>query len=111
MENKIFKYTPETGQEASWNLTAPLDLQSRYSHRNLKALGYTYKGQDLFSPLTVQSKIKSQLRVTTTSNILDACFEMAQKKWDYECWVTENIIHFGVVSPVTRWISDRENAL
>ena len=27
-------------------------------------------------------------------NILDACFEMA-KKWDCECWVTENIIHFG----------------
>ena len=27
-------------------------------------------------------------------NILDACFSMA-KKWDCECWITENIINFG----------------
>ena len=27
-------------------------------------------------------------------NIASACFSMA-KKWDCECWVTENIIHFG----------------
>ena len=46
-KNKIFKYTPETtGQEASWNLTAPLDVQAGIVLRNLKALGYTYKGQD-----------------------------------------------------------------
>ena len=52
-KNKIFKYTPEVaGQEASWNLTASLDVQAGIVLRNLKALGYKYKGQDLFSPLT-----------------------------------------------------------
>lgn len=93
-KNKIFKYTPETtGQEASWNLTAPLDVQVGIVLRNLKALGYTYKGQDFFSiDSTVENK--SQLMSYDNINILDACFEMA-KKWDCECWVTENIIHFG----------------
>ena len=43
-KNKIFKYTPEnTGQEASWNLTATLDVQASIVLRNLKVLGYTYK--------------------------------------------------------------------
>ena len=58
-KNKIFKYTPETaGQEASWNLTAPLDVQVGIVLRNLKALGYTYKGQDFVFPLTARLKIK-----------------------------------------------------
>lgn len=95
MENKIFKYTPETaGQEASWNLTAPLDVQAGIVLRNLKALGYTYKGQDFVFSIDSTVENKSQLMSYDNINILDACFEMA-KKWDCECWVTENIIHFG----------------
>lgn len=94
-ENKIFKYTPETtGQEASWNLTAPLDVQAGIVLRNLKALGYTYKGQDFVFSIDSTVENKSQLMSYDNINILDACFEMA-KKWDCECWVTENIIHFG----------------
>lgn len=94
-KNKIFKYTPETaGQEASWNLTAPLDVQAGIVLRNLKALGYTYKGQDFVFSIDSTVENKSQLMSYENINILDACFEMA-KKWDCECWITENIIHFG----------------
>ena len=94
-KNKIFKYTPETaGQEASWNLTAPLDVQAGIVLRNLKALGYTYKGQDFVFSIDSTVENKSQLMSYDNINILDACFSMA-KKWDCECWVTENIIHFG----------------
>ena len=94
-KNKIFKYTPETtGQEASWNLTAPLDVQAGIVLRNLKAFGYAYKGQDFVFSIDSTVENKSQLMSYDNINILDACFEMA-KKWDCECWVTENIIHFG----------------
>ena len=94
-KNKIFKYTPETaGQEASWNLTAPLDVQVGIVLRNLKALGYTYKGQDFVFSIDSTVENKSQLMSYENINILDACFSMA-KKWDCECWITENIIHFG----------------
>ena len=94
-KNKIFKYTPETaGQEASWNLTAPLDVQAGIVLRNLKALGYTYKGQDFVFSIDSTVENKSQLMSYENINILDACFSMA-KKWDCECWITENIIHFG----------------
>lgn len=94
-KNKVFKYTPETaGQEASWNLTATLDVQAGIVLRNLKALGYKYKGQDFVFSIDSTVENKSQLMSYDNINILDACFEMA-KKWDCECWVTENIIHFG----------------
>lgn len=94
-KNKIFKYTPETGgQEASWNLTASLDVQLGIVLRNLKALGYTYKGQDFVFSIDSSVENKSQSMIYDNINILDACFSMA-KKWDCECWVTENIIHFG----------------
>ena len=94
-KNKIFKYTPETaGQEASWNLTAPLDVQAGIVLRNLKALGYAYKGQDFVFSIDSTVENKALLMTYDNINILDACFEMA-KKWDCECWITENIIHFG----------------
>lgn len=94
-KNKIFKYTPEAaGQEASWNLTAPLDVQAGIVLRNLKALGYTYNGQDFDFSIDSTVENKAQLMSYDNINLLDACFEMS-KKWDCECWVTENIIHFG----------------
>lgn len=94
-KNKIFKYTPETvGQEASWNLTAPLDVHAGIVLRNLKALGYKYKGLDFDFSIDTAVKDRAQLMTYDNINILDACFEMV-KKWDCECWITENIIHFG----------------
>ena len=94
-KNKIFKFTPETaGQEASWNLTASLDVQAGIVLRNLKALGYTYKGKDFVFSIDSTVEDKALLMTYNNINILDACFSMA-KKWDCECWITENIIHFG----------------
>lgn len=94
-KNKIFKYTPEVaGQEASWNLTASLDVQAGIVLRNLKALGYAYKGQDFVFSIDSTVENKALLMTYDNINILDACFSMA-KKWDCECWVTENIINFG----------------
>lgn len=94
-KNKIFKYTPEVaGQEASWNLTASLDVQAGIVLRNLKALGYKYKGQDFVFSIDSTVENKALLMTYDNINILDACFSMA-KKWDCECWVTENIINFG----------------
>lgn len=94
-KNKIFKYTPEVaGQEASWNLTASLDVQASIVLRNLKALGYAYKGQDFVFSIDSTVENKALLMTYDNINILDACFSMA-KKWDCECWVTENIINFG----------------
>ena len=94
-KNKIFKFTPETaGQEASWNLTAPLDVQAGIVLRNLKVLGYTYKDKDFEFSIDSTVENKAQLMSYENINILDACFSMA-KKWNCECWVTDNIIHFG----------------
>ena len=94
-KNKIFKYTPETaGQEASWNLTAPLDVQAGIVLRNLKALGYTYKGKDFVFSIDSTVENKAQVMSYNSIDILNACLEIA-KKWDCECWITENIIHFG----------------
>ncbi len=94
-KNKIFKYTPEVaGQEAYWNLTASLDVQAGIVLRNLKALGYAYKGQDFVFSIDSTVENKALLMTYDNINILDACFSMA-KKWDCECWVTDNIINFG----------------
>ena len=94
-KNKIFKYTPETaGQEASWNLTATLDTHAGIILRNLKALGYNYKGTEYSFSIGSSVENKPQLMSYSNISILDALFEMA-KKWDCECWVSDSIIHFG----------------
>lgn len=95
--NKIFKYTPETpGQEASWSLTASLDVQLGVFLRNLKANGYTYNGVDY--EFSIDSTVENKALLMTYDNVslLDALFSMAdEEKWDCDCWVTENVIHFG----------------
>ena len=91
-KNKIFKYTPETaGQEASWNLTATLDTHAGIILRNLKALGYNYKGTEYSFSIDSSVENKPQLMSYSNISILDALFEMA-KKWDCECWVSDSII-------------------
>lgn len=94
-KNKLFKYMPETGgQEAAWNLTATLDVQLGIVLRNLKALGYTYNGQAY--TFAIDESVENKPRMMSYSNlsILDALFAMAQQ-WECECWVSDNIIHFG----------------
>ena len=96
-KNKIFKYTPEhAGHEASWSLTAPLDVQLGVFLRNLKALGYTYNGKEFEFSIDSTVENKAVAMRYDNMNLLDALFSMADKeKWDCDCWITDNIIHFG----------------
>lgn len=94
-KNKIFKYTPEAGgQEASWNLTASLDVQLGVFLRNLKALGYTYRGKDFEFSIDSSVENKALLMSYDNTNMIDALSQMAEK-WDCEWWITNSIIHFG----------------
>lgn len=96
-KNKIFKYTPEhAGHEASWSLTAPLDVRLGVFLRNLKALGYTYNGKEFEFSIDSTVENKAVAMRYDNMNLLDALFSMADKeKWDCDCWITDNIIHFG----------------
>lgn len=96
-KNKIFKYTPEhAGYEASWSLTATLDVQLGVFLRNLKALGYTYKGTDFTFDIDDTVTNKAIAMTYDNINLLDALFLMAGKdKWNCDCWITDNVIHFG----------------
>ena len=96
-KNKIFKFTPEAGgQEASWNLTATLDVQLGVFLRNLKALGYSYNGVDYIFSIDSSVENKAVLMSYDNTNLLDALFLMASKeKWNCDCWITDNVIHFG----------------
>lgn len=96
-KNKIFKYTPEhAGSEASWSLTAALDVQLGVFLRNLKALGYTYRGTDFTFSIDSTVENKAVAMTYDNMNLLDALFSMAgEDKWDCDCWITDNVIHFG----------------
>ena len=96
-KNKIFKYTPEhAGSEASWSLTATLDVQLDVFLRNLKALGYTYRGIDFTFSIDDTVENKAVAMTYDNMNLLDALFSMAGKdKWNCDCWITDNVIHFG----------------
>lgn len=96
-KNKIFKYTPEhAGNEAYWSLTAALDVQLGVFLRNLKALGYTYKGTDFIFSIDDTVENKAVAMTYDNMNLLDALFSMAgENKWNCDCWITDNVIHFG----------------
>lgn len=96
-KNKIFKYTPEhAGSEASWSLTATLDIQLGVFLRNLKALGYTYRGTDFTFSIDDTVENKAVAMTYDNMNLLDALFSMAgEDKWNCDCWITDNVIHFG----------------
>ena len=94
-KNKKFKYTPEHGgREASWNLTATLDVHLNVFLRNLKSFGYKYRGNDFtyFIDSTVSNT--SRLVSYSNTNMIDALTMMAET-WGCEWWVTDNVIHFG----------------
>lgn len=96
-KNKIFKYIPENAAgEASWSLTAPLDVHMGVFLRNLKALDYKYNDVDF--EVSIDSTVENKAVAMTYDNIslLDALFAMSAKEaWNCDVWVTDNIIHFG----------------
>ena len=94
-KTKIFKYTPEVGgQEASWSLTAPLNVQMGVFLRNLKALGYKYEGKDFVFSIDSSVENSSKLMTYDNTNLIDAMFSMADQ-WGCDCWVTDHVVNFG----------------
>ena len=94
-KNKMFKYTPETGgKEASWNLTATLDVHLGIFLRNLKALGYTYRGKDFDISEELEVGSTAKLISYDKTNLLDALTKMAEA-WECEWWVKDHTICFG----------------
>ena len=95
--NYIFKYTPENaGSEASWSLTAALDVHLGVFLRNLTALGFTFNG----TPFTysIDDTVENKAVTMTYDNIhlLDALFSLGGKDYfDCDVWITESVIHFG----------------
>lgn len=94
-KNKIFKFTPEVGgQEASWSLTASLDVHMGIFLKNLKALGYTYRGTEFEFSIDATVENKAVSITYDNTNMLDALSAMAES-WNCEWWVVDNVIHFG----------------
>ena len=95
--NFIFKYTPEsTAGEASWSLTAPLDVQLGVFLRNLSELGFTYNGVPYEYSIDPTVGNKAVAMTYDNTHLLDALFSMGgENAWDCDVWVTENVIHFG----------------
>lgn len=95
--NYIFKYTPENaGSEASWSLTAALDVHLGVFLRNLSSLGFTFNGQAY--TYSIDGTVQNKAVAMTYDNVhlLDALFSLGGKDY-YDCdvWITENVIHFG----------------
>ena len=85
-KNKIFKYTPETtGQEASWNLTAPLDVQAGIVLRNFESSWLHIQRTRFCFSIDSTVENKALLMTYDNINILDACFSMA-KNGIAKCW-------------------------
>ena len=94
-KNKIFKFTPEVGgQEASWSLTASLDVHLGIFLRNLTALGYTYRGVGFEFSIDATVENKAIAMTYENTNMIDALSALAES-FGCEWWVTDNVIHFG----------------
>ena len=94
-KNKIFKYIPEGhGQEAGWSLTASLSVHMDIFLRNLKELGYTFRGTDFTFAVDDTVPDKAVALTYSNTNMLDALTMMAEAL-ECEWWVTENVIRFG----------------
>lgn len=94
-KNKIFKYTPENpGNEATWDLTATLEVHLSIFTRNLAALGYKFREQSY--TFVIDSSVASEAKLISYSNtnMIDALTKMAEA-WNCEWWVEDSVIHFG----------------
>ena len=97
-KNKLFKYNPETaedtGGEASWSLTAPLETHMGVFLRCLKAWGYTCGGE-AYAFLPDSTVTTENLFLTySNTNLIDALTMMAEAA-GCEWWVRGADIRFG----------------
>ena len=95
--NYIFKYMPETpGSEASWSLTAALDVHLGVFLRNLAELGFTFNGTPFTYSIDQTVANKAVAMTYDNTHLLDALFSLGGKDaFDCDVWVTESVIHFG----------------
>ncbi len=96
-KNKIFRYYPEDGAaEASWCLTAELDVHMNVFLRNLNALGYKFNDKEEFGYEIDHNVVEDKALLVTydSANLVDALTMMAEA-WECDWWVTDNMIHFG----------------
>lgn len=98
--NKIFKYyndSTTTSKETSWNITATIDVIMGVFIRNLNDYNYKYYAgwnPYTFDLSTLENASEAKLVTFDNTNMIDALNAIAEA-WEYEWWVTENIIHFG----------------
>ena len=95
--NYIFKYLPETpGSEASWSLTAALDVHLGVFLRNLAELGFTFNGTPFTYSIDQTVANKAVAMTYDNTHLLDALFSLGgEDAFDCDVWVTESEIHFG----------------
>ena len=94
-KNKIFKYIPENpGNEATWDLTANLEVHLSIFIRNLVALGYKFREQNYTFVIDSSVAAEAKLISYSNTNMIDALTKMAEA-WNCEWWVEDNVIHFG----------------
>ena len=95
---RIFKYTPEGHEhEAGWNLTAPLDVHLSLFLRNLKANEFKFNDNTEYT-FQIDSSVENKAVLMSYDNthLLDALYALAaQDKFNCDCWITDNVIHFG----------------
>lgn len=95
--NYIFKYLPETpGSEASWSLTATLDVHLDVFLRNLSSLGFTFNGTKFSYSIDGTVANKAVTMTYDNTRLLDALFSLGGKDcFDCDVWITESVINFG----------------
>lgn len=94
-KNKIFKYTPEhPGNEATWELTAAIEVHLSIFIRNLEALGYKYRGHEYSFVIHPTVAKEAKYISYDNTNMIDALSKIAEA-WECEWWVEDSIIHFG----------------
>lgn len=96
-KNKIYQYRPQYGGlEASWSLTAKIDVFMQVFLSNLSARGYKYKrATDYHVEYGGDVDLEKSYPLSfSNTNLIDALTQIAEK-WETEWWIENNIIHIG----------------
>lgn len=96
-KNKIFQYRPQYGGlEASWSLTAKIDIFMQIFLSNLSARGYKYKrATDYHVEYGDDVDLEKSYPLSfSNTNLIDALTQIAEK-WETEWWIENNIIHIS----------------
>lgn len=114
-KNRLYKYSPVYGsREASWTLSARLEIFVQLFVDNLKKYGYRFhsvvNGEDTFTDYTYQiSTFATQeidyeeaKAISFDSVSLYSALTTIAQAWKCEWWVDDSVIHFGRCELETR---------